>query len=57
MKKEIIKKYIKYFGMNLAIFRFEIMKSLVEMKENGTYEKSSNYKLRSMVDHVSEGQS
>ena len=57
MKKEIIKKYIKYFGMNAPVPCFKIMKSLVEMKENGTYEKSRNYHLRSMVVHVWEGQS
>ena len=56
MKKEIIKKYIKYFGMNAPVPRFKIMKSVVEMKENGTYDKSRNYHLRSMVAHVLEGQ-
>lgn len=57
MKKEIIKKYIKYFGMKAPVPRYKIMKSLVEMKENGTYEKSRNYHLRSMVAYVWEGQS
>ena len=57
MKKEIIKKYIKYFGMSEPVPRFKIMKSLVEMKENGTYEKSRNYYLRSMVGLVWEGKS
>ena len=57
MKKEIIRKYIKYFGINAPVPRFEIMKSLVEMKENGTYEKSRNYHLRSMVGIVWDGQS
>lgn len=57
MKKEIIKKYIKYFGKTALIPRFQIMKALVEMKEYGTYEKSRNYCLRSIVDHVWERQS
>jgi len=57
MKKEIIKKYIKYFGMNAPVPCFKIMKLLVEMKENGTYQKSRNYHLRSMVAHVWDGQS
>ena len=57
MKKEIIKKYIKYFGKTALIPRFQITKALVEMKEYGTYEKSCNYCLRSIVDHVWERQS
>ena len=57
MKKEIIRKYIKYFGINAPVPRFEIMKSLVEMKEYGTYEKSRNYYLKSMVGIVWNGQS
>ena len=57
MKKEIIRKYVKYFGMNTRVLRFEIMKSLVEMKEKGIYEKSLNYHLRSMVGIVWDGQS
>ena len=57
MKKEIIRKYVKYFGINAPVPRFEIMKSLVEMKEYGTYEKSRNYYLKSMVGIVWNGQS
>ena len=57
MKKEVISKYIKYFGMDAPVPPFETMKSLVEMKENGTYEKSRNYHLRSMVGIVWDGKS
>ena len=57
MKKEIIKKYIKYFGMSAPVPCFLIMKSLIEMKENETYEKSRNFYLRSMVSYVQDGHS
>ena len=57
MKKEIIRKYVKYLGMNTRVLRFEIMKSLVELKEKGIYEKSLNYHLKSMAGIVWYGQS
>ena len=38
--------------MNAKVPRFESMKALVEMKENGIYEKSRNYHLRFVVDNV-----
>jgi len=46
MKKEIIKKYIKHFGTIPPVPRFQIMKSLVKMKENGTYDKSRKHFFR-----------
>ena len=38
--------------MSAPVPCFLIMKSLIEMKENETYEKSRNFYLRSMVSYV-----
>ncbi len=35
---ELKKRYIKYFGVGSALPPKHIMKTLVEMRENGTYE-------------------